>query len=202
MVAHIGEGIKIRIIDTPGWEYVEEEIEQNGDEDRFDQLEERLAADVLRRNLGRVDRVKDVLPIGGKPFEGYNMSDGLTEASYVVKHSNAQDLMLSYNVPFFAEGDVEGFLQSLARAGGRVRKVRLKISSIYQLLLTGCSTVNLTSGPQPESSYVIGPTTVFPITPSRRFPRRSLMLPTDRICRLCWRNVRDERKCGGTTPRG
>ena len=76
MVADIGEGVKIRIIDTPGWEYVEEEIAQYGDEERFDQLEERLAADVLRRNLGRVDRVKDVLPIGGIPIESYNMSDG------------------------------------------------------------------------------------------------------------------------------
>ncbi len=44
-------------------------------------------------------------------------------ASYIVKRSNAQDLMLCYNVPFFNGGDVEGFLTSLARAGGRVRKV-------------------------------------------------------------------------------
>jgi len=51
-----------------------------------------------------------------------------------VKRSNAQDLMLCYNVPFFNGGDVEGFLTSLARAGGRVRKV--------------CSTA-----PRPDASY-------------------------------------------------
>ena len=54
------------MIDTPGWEYTEDEVDEEDDdaEDRFKELEESLAADLLRRNLGRVDRVKDVLPLG------------------------------------------------------------------------------------------------------------------------------------------
>jgi len=64
IVVEIGAGRKVRIIDTPGWEYVGDQVEEDGDEQAFDELEERLAADLLRRNLGRVDRVKDVMPLG------------------------------------------------------------------------------------------------------------------------------------------
>ena len=62
----IGEGRRVRMIDTPGWEYTEDEVDEEDDdaEDRFKELEESLTADLLRRNLGRVDRVKDVLPLG------------------------------------------------------------------------------------------------------------------------------------------
>lgn len=105
------------MIDTPGWEFVEEEDEEGsacgcghehgeehdhehdhaeddedededeamdedeleGDEDeddededeldeeeaaKWDMLEAQVAGDLLRRNLGRVDRVKDVFPLG------------------------------------------------------------------------------------------------------------------------------------------
>ena len=61
----VGEGSAVRVIDTPGWEYAddgEEEPEQN--EEKWDALEGVVAGDLLRRNLGRVDRVKDVLPLG------------------------------------------------------------------------------------------------------------------------------------------
>lgn len=109
----------IRVIDTPGWEFVEEEDGEDegnecgccaegheheqgnndeeeddddeamdeddaeeeddevddGDEDELDEeeaakwdaLEAQVAGDLLRRNLGRVDRVKDVFPLG-KPI--------------------------------------------------------------------------------------------------------------------------------------
>lgn len=62
----LGEGKKIGIIDTPGWEFAEheEEEEEEGDEEDWDALEDRVAGDMLRRNLGRVDRVKDVFPLG------------------------------------------------------------------------------------------------------------------------------------------
>lgn len=69
-------GQTVRVIDTPGWEFVEEddEDEEEGDEEddeeededdeKWDLLEARVAGDLLRRNLGRVDRVKDVFPLG------------------------------------------------------------------------------------------------------------------------------------------
>jgi nuclear GTP-binding protein len=68
----IGNGVKARIIDTPGWEFTEDEDEIAGmdddvdgdDQEVWDKLEDRVAGDLLRRNLGRIDRVKDALPLG------------------------------------------------------------------------------------------------------------------------------------------
>lgn len=34
--------------------------------------------------------------------------------------------MLAYNIPYFQDGDVDTFLLSLARANGRIRKVRFR----------------------------------------------------------------------------
>jgi nuclear GTP-binding protein len=71
--------VVVRVIDTPGWEHAEDDDEDNDDEEdqedeeeglseeklaKWDALEARVAGDMLRRNLGRVDRVKDVLPLG------------------------------------------------------------------------------------------------------------------------------------------
>ncbi|WWD17903.1 hypothetical protein CI109_102348 [Kwoniella shandongensis] len=110
------DGEKIRVIDTPGWEYAEDDDEEEEEEEKeddeevdltkWDELETRLAGDLLRRNLGRVDKVKEVFPL----------------VNYIVKRSNHQDLMLAYNIPFFQSGDVEAFLTGLARAQGRIRK--------------------------------------------------------------------------------
>ncbi|KAK1926848.1 putative GTP-binding protein [Papiliotrema laurentii] len=104
----LGEGKKIGIIDTPGWEFAEdeEEEEEEGDEEDWDALEDRVAGDMLRRNLGRVDRVKDVFPL----------------VNWILKRSSDQDLMLAYNVPYFQPGDIQTFLLSVARANGRVKK--------------------------------------------------------------------------------
>jgi nuclear GTP-binding protein len=73
----VGEGKAVSIIDTPGWELVEDEPEDDDEEDdeedegemsdtmdKWDLLEERVAGDLLRRNLGRVDKVKDIFPLG------------------------------------------------------------------------------------------------------------------------------------------
>jgi nuclear GTP-binding protein len=72
-------GKSIRIIDTPGWDFAdddeEEEEEEEDDEDedaevdeeklaKWDQLEQTMTGDLLRRNLGRVDRIKDIIPLG------------------------------------------------------------------------------------------------------------------------------------------
>lgn len=63
------DGLKIKVIDTPGWDPVEDEKDEDEDEDeqdpeKWDKLEAKLSGDLLRRNLGRVDRVKDVFPLG------------------------------------------------------------------------------------------------------------------------------------------
>ncbi|OXG86630.1 nuclear GTP-binding protein [Cryptococcus neoformans var. grubii Br795] len=107
------DGLKLKVIDTPGWEPVEDEKDEDEDEDedeqdpeKWDRLEAKLSGDLLRRNLGRVDRVKDVFPL----------------VSYIVERSNHQDLMLAYNIPFFEKGDLEAFLTGLARAQQRIRK--------------------------------------------------------------------------------
>ena len=31
---------------------------------KWDQMEQKMTADLLRRNLGRVDRIKDIIPLG------------------------------------------------------------------------------------------------------------------------------------------
>ncbi|WRT64125.1 uncharacterized protein IL334_001054 [Kwoniella shivajii] len=113
------EGEKIRIIDTPGWEYADDEDEEEEEEEadeteeaaeelaqKWDLMETKLAGDLLRRNLGRVDKVKEAFPL----------------VNYIIKRSNHQDLMLAYNIPFFEAGDVEAFLTGLARAQGRIKK--------------------------------------------------------------------------------
>jgi nuclear GTP-binding protein len=69
----------VRVIDTPGWEFAEEDDEEEEEEEeeddeeeelseeklaKYDKLEATLAGDMLRRNLGRVDKVKDAFPLG------------------------------------------------------------------------------------------------------------------------------------------
>ncbi|MGG6496907.1 UNVERIFIED_CONTAM: hypothetical protein NY603_28710, partial [Bacteroidetes bacterium 56_B9] len=67
------EGVKVHVIDTPGWEPapedMDEEEEEDEDEDgelteaqvaKFDRMEATLAGDLLRRNIGRIDKIKDV----------------------------------------------------------------------------------------------------------------------------------------------
>jgi hypothetical protein len=71
----------VRIIDTPGWEYADDDDEEDQeDEDeelseekaaKWDALEARVTGDLLRRNLGRVDRVKDIIPLGELSFQNF-----------------------------------------------------------------------------------------------------------------------------------
>jgi nuclear GTP-binding protein len=77
-IEHNGKGI--RIIDTPGWDFADDDEDEEEDEDEEDdeedaevdeaklakwtQMEATMTADLLRRNLGRVDRIKDIIPLG------------------------------------------------------------------------------------------------------------------------------------------
>lgn len=66
---------RISIIDTPGWEFnppdVDAEMERTQEAEAieeqnkiWDELEQLVARDMLTRNLGRVDKVKDSYPLG------------------------------------------------------------------------------------------------------------------------------------------
>ena len=93
-------GVSIVFIDTPGpaWQRSEEAPPEE---------KERLAQDVLLRNKGRIDRLKDPLPA----------------VSYIVSRAETEDLMVFYSLPAFAKGDVDAFLMGVARAQGLIKKV-------------------------------------------------------------------------------
>lgn len=63
------EGKNVAVIDTPGWEFIEDDDDEEMDEDnideaKWDEMEQRVVGDLLRRNVGRIDRIKDVFPLG------------------------------------------------------------------------------------------------------------------------------------------
>lgn len=84
------QGSSVKIIDTPGWEYADDNDEMDDDEEeededeakedvegqveaeemseekmkKWDEMEAKVSGDLLRRNLGRVDRVKNPVPLG------------------------------------------------------------------------------------------------------------------------------------------
>ena len=93
-------GVSILFIDTPGlaWQPSEEAPPEE---------KERRAQDVLLRNRGRIDRLKDPLPA----------------VSHIVSRAETEDLMVFYGLPAFAKGDVDAFLMGVARAQGLIKKV-------------------------------------------------------------------------------
>lgn len=100
-------GVSIVFIDTPGltWQRSEEAPPEEN---------ERRAQDVLLRNKGRIDRLKDPLPA----------------VSYIVSRSKTEDLMVFYGLPAFAKGDVDAFLMGVARAQGLIKKVSQVLYSV------------------------------------------------------------------------
>ena len=93
-------GVSILFIDTPGLAW------QPSDEAPPEE-KERRARDVLLRNKGRIDRLKDPLPA----------------VSHIVSRAETEDLMVFYGLPAFAKGDVDAFLMGVARAQGLIKKV-------------------------------------------------------------------------------
>lgn len=68
----VGEN-EVRLIDTPGWEFNPPDVEgedeemdmgEEEDDEKWAILEGTVARDMLTRNLGRIDKVKDALPLG------------------------------------------------------------------------------------------------------------------------------------------
>ncbi|OAX38399.1 P-loop containing nucleoside triphosphate hydrolase protein [Rhizopogon vinicolor AM-OR11-026] len=95
-------GMKIRLIDTPGLEYVRTDDEDVQD----DEKEKARAKDILLRSRGRVDRLKDPL----------------FAITHVVSRADTQDLMLAYSLPAFSKGDPTSFLAGMARVSGLIKK--------------------------------------------------------------------------------
>ncbi|KAG0692690.1 P-loop containing nucleoside triphosphate hydrolase protein [Suillus ampliporus] len=93
-------GVKVRLIDTPGLEYVRAE----GVEDQ--EREMARARDILLRSRGRIDRLKDPL----------------FAVTHIVSRADTQDLMLAYSLPAFSKGDPTSFLAGMARASGLIKK--------------------------------------------------------------------------------
>jgi len=89
------EGKIIELIDTPGL------MKQNGS----DQPQDIRVRDMLFRNKGKVDKVKDPLPA----------------IQYIVSRSSAEDLMVLYSLPAFPVNDANGFLKAFARTKGFVQ---------------------------------------------------------------------------------
>ncbi|KAK0206063.1 GTP-binding protein [Desarmillaria ectypa] len=88
-------GKKIKFIDTPGLLWVDSEL-----------TEESRTRDIVMRNKGRIDRLKEPMPA----------------VVHIVSRANNEDLMLHYSLPAFAKGDVDAFLPGLARSHQFVKK--------------------------------------------------------------------------------
>lgn len=94
------KGEKVRLIDTPGLEYVHaEDVEEQ-------EKEMTRAKDILLRTRGRIDRLKDPL----------------FAVTHIVSRADTQDLMLAYSLPAFSKGDPTSFLAGMARASGLIKK--------------------------------------------------------------------------------
>ncbi|KAF8845573.1 hypothetical protein BDN67DRAFT_961152 [Paxillus ammoniavirescens] len=91
---------KVRFVDTPGLQCARPDFLSEKEK------EETRARDILLRCRGRIDRLKDPL----------------FAVSNIISRADTQDLMLAYNLPAFAPGDLTGFLAGLARVSGLIKK--------------------------------------------------------------------------------
>ncbi|OCH95890.1 hypothetical protein OBBRIDRAFT_441971 [Obba rivulosa] len=94
------DGRQFRIIDTPGLSWHSPSVEDAQEHERL------RASDILLRNKGRIERLKDPAPV----------------VSEIVSRAGREDLMLFYNLPAFAEGDSDAFLSGIARSHGLIKK--------------------------------------------------------------------------------
>lgn len=94
-------GKPVVFIDTPGlaWQPSEEALPEDRERHR--------AQDILLRNKGRIDRLKDPMPA----------------VAYIVSRAETEDLMVFYSLPAFTKGNVDAFLAGVARAHALIKKV-------------------------------------------------------------------------------
>ncbi|THH32318.1 hypothetical protein EUX98_g1840 [Antrodiella citrinella] len=88
------DGHNIRLIDSPGLMYL-----VDADASPADGVYDPRVRDILLRNRGRIDKLKDPLPV----------------VADIVSRCTREDLMLFYNTPAFVNGDVSAFLAGVAR---------------------------------------------------------------------------------------
>lgn len=128
------EGKAIRLIDTPGLAW------QAPSELPAEEVERIRARDILQRNRGRVERLKDPTPVGELPacpaYLIHSKTWCLILVAELVSRAEREDLMLFYNLPAFAAGDANAFLSGVARANGLIKKVRILPSLLPDLSLT------------------------------------------------------------------
>ncbi|KIM83958.1 hypothetical protein PILCRDRAFT_420239 [Piloderma croceum F 1598] len=93
-------GKQIRLIDTPGLSWKASSDESTDEHDVL------RARDILLRNKGRIDRLKDPA----------------FALAHIVSRADTEDLMLFYNLPAFLKGDKNAFLSGIARSNGMVKK--------------------------------------------------------------------------------
>jgi nuclear GTP-binding protein len=96
-------------IDTPGLAW------QHSEEAPPEEKEGRRGQDVLLRNKGLIDRLKDPL----------------LAVSYIVSRAGTEDLMVFYSLPTFTKGDVDAFLMGVARARGLIKKVNQVLYLVF-----------------------------------------------------------------------
>lgn len=95
----------------------------------WETIEVNRVKDLLRRNIGRIDRIKEPLPLGKSYYSHYScasLADHLasspSSAEYIIAHCNPNDLMLLYSTPAFLSSEPQSFLTSLARVQGRLKR--------------------------------------------------------------------------------
>ncbi|CAL1704387.1 unnamed protein product [Somion occarium] len=93
-------GCEVNVIDTPGLSW------QRVDDLTGEEAERYRTQDILLRSKGHIERLKDPLPV----------------VSHIVARALREDLMLFYNIPAFAEGDLTAFLSGVARANSLIKK--------------------------------------------------------------------------------
>ncbi|KDQ65029.1 hypothetical protein JAAARDRAFT_167869 [Jaapia argillacea MUCL 33604] len=116
------DGKSIRLIDTPGlaWAAVEDQPEA--------ELHKARVRDILIRNKGRIDRLKDPEPA----------------VADIVSRADHEDLMVFFNLPAFIQGDVNGFLSGVARTNGLIKNNGiLDIQGAARIVLRDWSTGKL-----------------------------------------------------------
>jgi nuclear GTP-binding protein len=96
-------------IDTPGLAW------QQSEEVPLEDRQRHRARDILLRNRGRIDRLKDPMPV----------------VAYIVSRVETEDLMVFYGLPAFSKGDVDAFLMGVARANALIKKVAHNLSPCY-----------------------------------------------------------------------
>jgi nuclear GTP-binding protein len=98
-----------KFIDTPGLSFIPPVPAPSSTTDTDDEelrRQTRLAHDILLRNRGNISKLNNPLPA----------------ASYIFHRAALADLLVLYNLPAVAEGDLEAFLGSLARKEGALHK--------------------------------------------------------------------------------